>query len=168
MLRDLTDVRNCKRRGLLAPSSCDKPPTEAQLAEARTALLLTDEQLLRCYELQQLGLLTTQPGVTAGPDGIKKYGAGMAEGVDVEKPFRLAVKRRLSKRHREELDGVAFAAAQPDGEGAEGAPSGEGIPAMLAKAQHAKQVGNEARKRRLDELYTETVAEYKVLAKRLK
>ena len=38
---------------------------------------------------------------------------------------------------------------------------------MLAKAQHAKQVGNEARKRRLDEMYTETVAEYKVLAARV-
>ena len=67
----------------------------------------------------------------------------------------------------QELDGAAFAAAQPDGESAEAAPSGESIPAMLAKAQHAKQVGNEARKRRLDELYTETVAEYRLLAKRL-
>merc|ERR1740124_721494 len=113
MLRDLTDVRNCTRRGFLTPASCDQAPTEA---------LLADEQLMRCYELQQLGLLPTQP-VTAGPNGLQKDGAGRAEGVDVEKPFRLAVKRRLSKRHREELDGVAFAAAQPDGESAEGAPS---------------------------------------------
>ena len=150
-------MRNCKRLALLAPSSCGTPPTDAQLAEARAALLLTDEQLLRCYELQQLELLTTTGGSNDGKE----------EGADVEKPFRLAVKRRLSKRHREELDGVAFAAAQPDGESADAAPGGESIPAMLAKAQQAKQVGNEARKRRLDELYTETVAEYRLLAKRL-
>lgn len=48
MLRDLTDARNCKRSGLLTPSSCDSPPTEEMLAEARAALLITDEQLLRC------------------------------------------------------------------------------------------------------------------------
>ena len=155
-------MRNCKRLALLAPSSCGTPPTDAQLAEARTALLLTDEQLLRCYELQQLELLTKELLTTTGGSND-----GKEEGADVEKPFRLAVKRRLSKRHREELDGVAFAAAQPDGESADAAPGGESIPAMLAKAQQAKQVGNEARKRRLDELYTETVAEYRLLAKRL-
>ena len=155
-------MRNCKRLALLAPSSCGSPPTDAQLAEARAALLLTDEQLLRCYELQQLELLTKELLTKTGGSND-----GKEEGADVERPFRLAVKRRLSKRHREELDGAAFAAAQPDGESAEAAPSGESIPAMLAKAQHAKQVGNEARKRRLDELYTETVAEYRQLAKRL-
>ena len=26
MLRDLTDVRNCKRRGLLTPASCEQAP----------------------------------------------------------------------------------------------------------------------------------------------
>ena len=38
MLRDLTDARNCKRSGLLTPSSCDSPPTEEMLAEARAAM----------------------------------------------------------------------------------------------------------------------------------
>ena len=160
-------MRNCKRLALLAPSSCGTPPTDAQLAEARAALLLTDEQLLRCYELQQLELLTKELLTKELLTTTGGSNDGGEEGADVEKPFRLAVKRRLSKRHREELDGVAFAAAQPDGESADAAPGGESIPAMLAKAQQAKQVGNEARKRRLDELYTETVAEYRLLAKRL-
>ena len=30
MLRDLTDVRNCKRRGLLTPASCDQAPPKGQ------------------------------------------------------------------------------------------------------------------------------------------
>jgi hypothetical protein len=94
MLRDLTDARNCKRSGLLTPSSCDSPPTEEMLAEARAALLITDEQLLRCYELQQLALLTKAPAAFATAEAVD---------ADVEKPFRLAVKRRLSKRNREVL-----------------------------------------------------------------
>ena len=80
-------MRNCKRLALLAPSSSGTPPTDAQLAEARAALLLTDEQLLRCYELQQLELLTKELLTTTGGSSD-----GGEEGADVEKPFRLAVR----------------------------------------------------------------------------
>ena len=45
--------------------------------------------------------------------------------------------------------------------------SGAAIADALARAQRAKQAGNEARKRRLDELYTETVDEYRLLAQRV-
>ena len=60
---------------------------QAQLDEARTALLLTDDQMARCHEMRQLGMLQTGGEAPADDEAVK--------------PFRLAVKRRLSKRHRE-------------------------------------------------------------------
>ena len=156
-VRDLTDARNCVDKKLLAPPSFSEPPTEQQLEQARTELLLTDEQIWRCYELQQFDLLQRSGG---GGDG--DGGKGKAPAADVEKPFRLAVKRRLNKRHQEELDGVAMQAAQPDGAPVQAEAQDE------AEAARAKAVGVEARKRRLEELYQETITEYQALAKRLK
>lgn len=47
LLRDLTDVRACLAAGLMKPESASAPPTAAQLAAGRTALLITEEQLVR-------------------------------------------------------------------------------------------------------------------------
>ena len=57
LVRDLVDVRNCKRRGLMRPSSTSDPPAAEMLEAARGALRVTDEQLLRAYELQQYAML---------------------------------------------------------------------------------------------------------------
>ena len=99
-----------------------------------------------------------------------RQGGKAPASADVEKPFRLAVKRRLSKRHREELDGVAFAAAQPEGAplGGGGGGGGGGEAKSGEEEAKAKAAGTEARKRRLDELYNETVEEYAQLAKRVR
>ena len=54
--------------------------------QARKALRITDEQLTRCYELQQYA----------------KLGAASVGG-ESAKPWRLCLKRRLLKLHQEEV-----------------------------------------------------------------
>ena len=109
LLRDLTDARNCVAKQLLVPASVSEPPSEAQLEAARDALLLTDEQLLRCYELQQFELLQKS----------KKGKAAEAELEKVEKPFRLAIKRRLGVRlDRRKQEPRHVRAVEPSRQGA--------------------------------------------------
>ena len=58
------------------------------ISEARRRLMLTDEQAARSYELRQFIQLRPQL-------------------LEAEvKPWRLQVKRRLNKKHKEELDGL--------------------------------------------------------------
>jgi len=91
-LRDLVDVRECLERGFLLPGPGTDLP-DAAWEEARSALRITREQLSRCAEILRFRSLHKQ---------VVSSNAETAE--LLVKPFRLTIKRRLNKKHKEELD----------------------------------------------------------------
>jgi len=120
LLRDLVDTRLCISRELLAPPSVAASCTEEALDEAQAALLLTREQLVRCYEAQQYHSLVEQCAR-----------AHEATHAALQKPFRLQAKRRLNKKHVEALDAAAMAA---EAEGADGSGARKGMLERLYQA----------------------------------
>ena len=152
-------------------------PSAEALEEARRALRLTDEQLGRCHEIQQYmglqrALAALEPAGAGGKGKGKERvgeGGGDKEKEELVRAFRLGVKRRLNKKHKEELDNLLVVPPADDEEEANHAGGGQAAAAaaaannLLAK----KAAATEARKARLDKLYQELVAEYDVLAARL-
>jgi hypothetical protein len=155
VLRDAVDLRNCLRLGLMRPAP-GKPSTDTYKAGA-AALRITDEQLLRCYEAQQYALL--QPQLAAA--------ASDAEREALAKPWRLDVKRRLNKKHREELDAIMMQVQQAEAEAAEAEGGGAGSSAGGGAPPAESAAGKEARKKKLDELYCEVEAEYTLLLRKV-
>ena len=179
-LRDLTDVRLCVAGGHMAPASTHCEPSTEQYVSASKALLITDEQLVRCHEVQQLRMVRKQ--LAAADDAAAKEA--------VLKPFRLHVKKRLNKKHKEELDALlsvvaeaeARAAAAEDGgsgskeeggggggrrRGGGGGSGEDGDAAAELAPVPSKEELVAVRKARLDELYNEQLAEYEEILKRL-
>ena len=157
LLRDLVDYRNCVAGGHMAPKAVDgSAPPAALLASARAALRLTDEQLTRCYEMQQYA----------------KIGKAKA-GDDASKPWRLGIKRRLLKLHQEELDAVLSVKAKEEKDAAKeaaaaaaaAAPAGSSA-AEEADAGPSKEDLVAARKARLEELFQELLFEYEAVLER--
>lgn len=157
LLRDLVDYRNCVEGGFMKPKAVDgSPPPASLLSAARGALRVTEEQLIRCFEMQQYAQIGKQ---AAGEDGAK--------------PWRLCIKRRLLKLHQEELDAVlsvkakaekdaakeAAAAKDAAKEATKGAAKGEGG-GSSADEGPSKEDLVAARKARLEELFQELLAEY--------
>ena len=139
LLRDRVDYRNACERGLLAPESTDGPPSSEAVDDARSALRLTEEQCVRVHEMRQLAKLRE-----AG-------GSVLAE--EVIKPFRLLVKKRLAKKHKEELDAMLSLHAREENEPAAGASSeGDAPPSREALVA--------LRKERLQAMWAELLAEY--------
>ena len=105
MLRDLVDLRNCRRLGLLQPTEgCESQPlADEARAAARTALRITDEQISRCHEVGCYSLLQRKLAGKEGP-----------EPEATAKPFRLCVKRRLNKKHEETLGALDGAARKAE------------------------------------------------------
>lgn len=151
LLRDLTDARNCLAKGLLKPVSTSSTPSAEQMAEARRELLITDEQCVRCHELQQYRMLRAELEAAGADDEA------------ATKPFRLMIKRRLNKRHQEELDSVLSIAEQQAAEAAIVAKAG-GPKADAAAIEATKQEAVTKRKERLGELYDDLVSEYVEIA----
>ena len=143
LLRDRVDYRNCIAAGLMVPKATDgvAPPAEL-LSIARNALRITEEQLTRCYELQQYAKIGKQ-----------------AVGAEGAKAWRLCIKRRLLKLHQEELVAVLSvkvkaekdAAKEGGGGGTSGAADDDGP---------SKENLVAARKARLEELFQELLLEY--------
>ncbi|KAL1520979.1 hypothetical protein AB1Y20_022537 [Prymnesium parvum] len=142
MVRDVVDYRNCHSLGLLPPDSLAAAAPLEAVGEARRKLLLTHEQATRCHELRQYVQLAGELAAVDEADTEAREA--------VVKPWRLKVKRRLSRQHQEELDPTVLAA--------EAEAAGETLSA-------AELV--ERRKARLEELYEETVGEYRLLSHRL-
>lgn len=94
---------------------------------------------MRCYELQQY--LQLRQECTAVDKTARE---------DQWKPWRLQLKRRLSKKHEEELEAVQLEASS-----------------STDAAQVTTNAAADRRKALLEELYQELVAEYEVLAQRL-
>ena len=159
LLRDVTDLRECLRQGLLKPSSTSSPVTAEQTAAARRALLVTDEQVSRCYEIQQYMLLRKmQADNPNAPESAVEA---------VEKPWRLAVKRRLNKKHKEELDNllVVEPPLPPQVQALKDKLEEQGGAAASTAAPPADP--KEARKAKLEELYQQLLVEYDALAQRV-
>lgn len=78
----------------------------------------------------------------------------------MRKPWRLAIKRRLNKKHQEELDALLLV----EEEAQDGAGSSSDAVAAPAPAPLDPK---EARKARLEELYQQVVSEYDALATRV-
>jgi len=144
LVRDLTDARNCIAHGLLAPPSPSTAAPPTALSEARRQVLITEDQAARCYELQQYLQLRRQEAAV-GDEGKRE------EALDeLRKPWRLQVKKRLNKKHKEDLDALLVPVEQQQGEEA---------PDKTALADR--------RKARLEELFQQVAAEYDVLVQRL-
>ena len=151
LLRDLTDTRNAQRLGLLVPTPVGAPVSAAELKRAKAAMRTTDEQLHRCYEVKTyVQLLGEMSGMAEGS----------AEREAKEKPYRLALKRRLNKKHEEDLAALDLPPADADQQ-----PPPSALDPPPPKPKPTPNV--EARKAKLEELYKELIAEYSVLAKRL-
>jgi GNAT superfamily N-acetyltransferase len=147
LLRDLVDYRNCVRLGLMAPTSMSAPPTADALGAARDALRVTDEQLTRCHELRQYAQLR-----------------GANE--ETTKPWRLAVKRRLLKLHKEELDALLSVQAKEEADTAKEVAAGAGAGAGGEREGPSRDDLVALRKARLDELYRELTCEYDAVLER--
>mmetsp|Transcript_30428 Transcript_30428/g.50371 ORF Transcript_30428/g.50371 Transcript_30428/m.50371 type:complete len:445 (+) Transcript_30428:105-1439(+) len=98
LLRDLVDMRSCLQRGLLLPQSPSAPATDEQWRQARHELHITTEQLARCYEVQQYAMLEREVAVKREEDPKRE---------EMLKQYRLSVKRRLNKKHLEELSAIS-------------------------------------------------------------
>lgn len=152
-LRDVVDLRNCIRLGLLSPSTAPgAPPSLEARANARAALRITEEQISRCHEMRAWLALQVGPISEA-----------------TMTTFRLGIKRRLNKKYQEELDeilavGAATAAA------ASGVATDGGQDMANAAAAQTPSQRNElatARKARLEELYQELMAEYRLVVQHI-
>ena len=160
LLRDLVDYRNCVRMGLMKPAAASESPSSEALAAARAALRLTEEQLTRCHEMQQYQMVKSAPAVAGDADAHVK-------------PWRLLVKRRLLKLHKEELDALLSVQAKEAKDAAKEAEKGgasEGASAAGAAGGGGDAPSREdlvaMRKARLEELFQELVQEYdEVLAR---
>ena len=156
LMRDLTDMRCCLKAALMRPADVSSPPTAPQLAEARKVLPVTDDQLHRCYELQQYLMLQDQLAqlrAKGGPDDEQEA---------VTKPFRLAIKKRLNKMHKEELDALLSIQAHSDTAGA-----ADGACSAADSGGPSREELMSTRKARLDEIYQEHLAEYAECARRI-
>ena len=144
LLRDRVDYRNACDRGLLPPAptaDAIAPPTSEALAQAREALLLTEEQCLRVSEMRQLAEL-------------RKRGEGDTD--EALKPLRLAAKRRLAKKHKEELDALLSIQEHTGEDGDKGA----GSKAADAPPTPTRDALVAAKKERLEQLWLELLQEY--------
>jgi histone acetyltransferase 1 len=143
LVRDLVDLRLCRKKNLLVPPGAGVALPEPARSEARHALRITDEQIARCYEMRALEMLNLEinalPENKGAPDsssaaGPATAGAPLSEAAEaLTRPFRLNVKRRLNKKHEEQLKAI-------------GEPK--------------------ARKEELEALYQALVAEYRLLLAR--
>lgn len=134
LVRDIVDLRRCRAHGVLSPNPDWTGATREMLLQARRRLLLTEEQALRCYEIQQYTELQL---VDKDKEALFKS-------------WRLQVKRRLSKKYKEELDALLVATED------------QGDCGLLDKEDLS-----ERRKARLDELFRGLVSEYDILSQRL-
>lgn len=146
-LRDLADVRGCIRDDLLTPAdvSAGAPSAEAMEA-ARATLPLTDEQLLRTHEMRTHRLLLVAEAALDA-DGCEA----------LRKPFRLRVKARLNKKYKEELDAMLSVAQLPSEQTQQ-----EDTAPPPSRAELVEE-----RKKRLHELYMQTLAEYDAVLRRV-
>ena len=153
LLRDRVDYRNCIAAGLMAPTATDgvAPPAEL-LSIARSALRITEDQLTRCYELQQYAKIGKQ-----------------AVGTEGAKAWRLCIKRRLLKLHQEELDAVLSVKVKAEKDAAKkGSGGGAGGTSDAADDDGpSKENLVAARKARLEELFQELLVEYDQVLEKL-
>lgn len=132
LLRDRVDYRNACDSSLLQPEpEAFGPPSKAALNEAREALRITEDQCCRVFEMRQLAHLR-QVSDDAAEDALK--------------PLRLAVKRRLAQKHKEDLD-AALSTLEHAGDGDEAAPP-------------SREVLVAAKKARLEDMWRDLLGEY--------
>lgn len=150
-LRDAVDFAASKG-GPLGEGALGTALTADALKAAKAALLITDEQCARVHEMRQYAVARGAGGAEADPDG------------EPMKPWRLLVKRRLAKQHKEELDATisiqkdALAKASADEYNKKNA--GDGAAGSGGAASSSKEDLAAARKARLEELYQDVVKEY--------
>jgi GNAT superfamily N-acetyltransferase len=151
LLRDATDYQSCVAAALLRPESTTSVPTPAQLAAARSALRITDEQMQRCYELQQYRLLKQKLAVVGG---LQQGNEPARLDEDAIKPFRLLLKKRLNKKHKEELDALLSVQGKQEAE-----ESGDQI-GYSGDAALSRDALIASRKEHLERLYRDLIHDY--------
>jgi len=154
LVRDLTDLRSCLQASLMRPADMCSAPTPEQLAKARKVLPVTEDQLHRCFEVQQYQMLLDELA------RLRAAGATAHEEEAATKPFRLSLKKRINKANKEELDAMlSLQAVSADKDEGATLPSAEDAPSREQLVA--------ARKARLEELYQEQISEYAECARRV-
>ena len=153
LVRDKVDLQNGRK---YIESHPHKEEPSALITE-RKALKLTEEQMARVSEMRTLQTLRSS-GKTSADDSEMKS-------------FRLLVKKRLSRKHKEELDAMlSLQKRQKEQEDAEGGGGGESSNAAAAAANDGPPTPSKEelvamKKERLEELWQELLAEYEVALK---
>ena len=152
LVRDKVDLQNGRKYIELHPH---KEEPSALITE-RKALKLTEEQMARVSEMRTLQTLRAS-GKTSADDSEMKS-------------FRLLVKKRLSRKHKEELDAMlSLQKRQKEQEDAEGGGGGESSNAAASANDGPPTPSKEElvamKKERLEELWQELLAEYEVALK---